>query len=230
MDTGPPRPDGAVQAMARRRAAPVASPGGGRPEAASITGHRGRDLGDGCEFLRFCAIHELVDAGLVAKLYETRELRVLPPGYEAGEDGQFRAVRSRVLRFVVPETPFEFIEPDRVDELVAAATNARDRFLVALVAMTGTRIGEALGLHREDMHLLADSHVLGCSVAGPHLHVRRRADNANGALAKSRFPRSIPVPEEAVTLYADYVHERHLRLGDEENPLVFVNCYRPTAR
>jgi len=184
-------------------------------------------LGTVCEFLRFCAIHELVDAGLVAKLYETRELRVLPPGYEAGEDGQFRAVRSRVLRFVVPETPFEFIEPDRVDELVAAATNARDRFLVALVAMTGARIGEALGLHREDMHLLADSHVLGCSVAGPHLHVRRRADNANGALAKSRFPRSIPVPEEAVTLYADYAHERHLRLGDEENPLVFVNCYRP---
>jgi integrase len=184
-------------------------------------------LGTVCEFLRFCAVHELVDAGLVAKLYETRELRVLPPGYEAGEDGQFRAVRSRVLRFVVPETPFEFIEPDRVDELVAAATNARDRFLVALVAMTGARIGEALGLHREDMHLLADSHVLGCSVAGPHLHVRRRADNANGALAKSRFPRSIPVPEEAVTLYADYAHERHLRLGDEENPLVFVNCYRP---
>jgi len=183
-------------------------------------------LGTVCEFLRFCAIHELVDAGLVAKLYETRELRVLPPGYEAGEDGQFRAVRSRVLKFVVPETPFEFIEPDRVDELVAAATNARDRFLVALVAMTGARIGEVLGLDREDMHLLADSHVLGCSVAGPHLHVRRRADNANGALAKSRFPRSIPVPEEAVTLYADYAHERHLRLGDEENPLVFVNCYR----
>ena len=93
--------------------------------------------------------------------------------------------------------------------------------------MTGARIGEALGLHREDMHLLTDSHVLGCSVAGPHLHVRRRADNTNGALAKSRFPRSIPVPEEAVTLYADYAHERHLRLGDEENPLVFVNCYRP---
>ena len=117
MDTGPSRPDGAVQAVARRRADPVVSPGGGRPEAASITGHRGRgSLGTACEFLRFCAIHELVDAGLVAKLYETRELRVLPPGYEAGEDGQFRAVRSRVLRFVVPETPFEFIEPDRVDD------------------------------------------------------------------------------------------------------------------
>lgn len=70
------------------------------------------------------------------------------------------------------------------------------------------RIGETLGLHRTDMHFLADSHVLGCAVAGPHVHVRRRPGNENGALAKSRFPRSIPVPEEAVTLYADYAHER----------------------
>lgn len=184
-------------------------------------------LGTVCEFLRFCAHHGIVDAGVVGKLYESRYLHVLPPGFEAGEDGQFRTVRSRVLKFVVAEAPFEFIEPDRIDELVAAATNARDRFLVALVAMTGTRIGEALGLHREDMHFLADARGLGCALAGPHLHVRRRADNANGALAKSRFPRSIPVPEEAITLYADYAHERHLRLGDEENPLVFVNLYRP---
>jgi integrase len=66
-----------------------------------------------------------------------------------GEDEQFRAVRSRVLKFAVPELPFEFIEPDRVDDLVAAAGNVRDRFLVAVVAMTGVRIGEALGLRRE---------------------------------------------------------------------------------
>jgi integrase/recombinase XerD len=185
-------------------------------------------LGTVCEFFRFCALHDLVDAELVRKLHEPRHLRFLPPGYEAGEDDQFRTVRSRALRFVVAETPFEFIEPDRVDELVAAAGNTRDRFLVALVAMTGARIGETLGLHRQDMHLLTDSRSLGCSVAGPHLHVRRRPDNANGALAKSRFPRSIPVPAEAVTLYADYAYERDMRLGAaDQNPLVFVNLYRP---
>jgi integrase/recombinase XerD len=37
------------------------------------------------------------------------------------------------------------------------------------------RIGEALGLRREDMHLLPDSRVLGCRHEGPHVHVRRRA-------------------------------------------------------
>jgi len=185
-------------------------------------------LGTACEFLRFCALHDLVDPARVTKLYESRYLRFVPPGLEAGEDGRRRTVRSRVLKFAVSEAPFEFIEADRVAELVAAAGNTRDRFLVALVAMTGARIGETLGLHRTDMHFLADSHILGCAVGGPHLHVQRRPDNANGALAKSRFPRSIPVPEEAVGLYADYAHERAMRLGDgDDSPLVFVNLYRP---
>jgi integrase/recombinase XerD len=185
-------------------------------------------LGTVCEFLRFCALHELVDPAAVAKLYESRYLRFLPPGMEAGEDGRRRTVRSRLLKFAVPDAPFEFVEPDRIEDLVAAAGNPRDRFLVAVVAMTGTRIGETLGLRREDMHFLADSHVVGCDVPGPHVHVRRRADNANGALAKSRFSRSIPVAEAAVTLYSDYAHERHRLLGDGDGcPLVFVNLYRP---
>jgi integrase len=133
-----------------------------------------------------------------------------------------------MLKFAVAELPFEFLEPERVEDLVAAAGNARDRFLVALVGMTGMRIGEALGLHREDMHFLTDSRCLGCTVAGPHVHVRRRADNPNGALAKSRFPRSIPAPAESVALYADYAHERHQILGERDHsPLVFVNLYRP---
>lgn len=184
-------------------------------------------MGSVCELLRFCALHDLVDPAVAARLYESRFLRFLPPGLEAGENGQRRTVRSRVLKFSVPEAPFEFVEPERVEELVAAAGNTRDRFLVTLVAMTGMRIGETLGLHREDMHFLADSRLLGCAIAGAHVHVRRRADNANGALAKSRFARSIPVPEASVTLYADYAHERHGRLGtDDDGPMVFVNLYR----
>ncbi len=180
-----------------------------------------------CEFLRFGARHELVDAALVDRLFEPRFLKFLPAGFEPGEDGQQRSIRSRLLRFAVAEEPFSFIEPERVDDLVAAAGNVRDRFLVTLVAMTGLRIGEALGLHRADMHFLSDSRTLGCKIVGPHLHVRRRPDNPNGALAKSRFSRSVPVAEAAVSLYADYAHERHACLGDADvSPLVFVNLYR----
>lgn len=185
-------------------------------------------VGTVCEFFRFCAQHELVDPQVVSRLYEPRYLRFLPPGFEAGEADEFRTVRSRVLKFAVPEAPFEFIEPDQIETLTQATSNPRDRFLVALVGMTGMRIGEALGLYREDMHFLASSRVLGCPVAGPHVHVRRREDNPNGALAKSRFHRWIPVPEQAATLYADYVHERGCRLAaGDQSPMVFVNLYRP---
>ena len=101
----------------------------------------------------------------------------------------------------------------------------RDRFLVALMAVTAMRIGEVLGLRREDMHLLARAQDLGCQVKGPHVHVRRRV-NANGALAKSRYPRTIPVTDEVVELYANYQHERY-RTQTEDSDMVFVNQFRP---
>ena len=96
--------------------------------------------------------------------------------------------------------------------------------MVRLMHGTGLRIGEALGLRREDMHLLPDSRRLGCTLVGPHVHVRHRA-NPNGALAKSRFPRSVPASEALLLAYADYQSERAELLGHDEAGMVFVNLY-----
>jgi site-specific recombinase XerD len=78
------------------------------------------------------------------------------------------------------------------------------------------------------MHLLPDSRGLGCSVVGAHVHVRHRA-NPNGALAKSRFPRSVPASDEVLAAYADYAHERTQILGQhgghDVNDMVLVNLY-----
>jgi integrase/recombinase XerD len=87
----------------------------------------------------------------------------------------------------------------------------------------GIRIGEALGLRRADMHLLPDSRPLGCSVVGAHVHVRHRA-NPNGALAKSRFPRTVPASAAVLAAYADYQHERD-RLAGDGSEMVLVNLY-----
>jgi integrase len=93
------------------------------------------------------------------------------------------------------------------------------------------RIGEALGLRRQDVHLLPDSRVLGCAVAGPHVHVRRRRDNANGALAKARFPRSIPVTQDLAGFYGDYQYERDRVQQATGGDMVFVNLFRePVGR
>jgi len=76
------------------------------------------------------------------------------------------------------------------------------------------------------MHLLASNDILGCGVRGPHIHVGRRA-NANGSLAKSRFPRSIPVTSDIVDLYADYQFERSEISEGDRSDFVFVNLYKP---
>ncbi|MFJ4917784.1 hypothetical protein [Streptomyces sp. NPDC088726] len=54
------------------------------------------------EFLRFCSRNECVDAELVARLTETKYLNWLPPGKKAGEDGQFRTVKTKILKLPEP--------------------------------------------------------------------------------------------------------------------------------
>ncbi len=83
-------------------------------------------------------------------------------------------------------------EREEWEALLHAANCWRDRFLLVLLWFSGLRIGEALGLRRSDMHLMASASELGCSVAGAHLHVVPR-ENVNGARAKGRRERVVPL-------------------------------------
>ena len=74
------------------------------------------------------------------------------------------------------------------------------------------------------MHVLPDSRGLGCATVGAHVHVRHRA-NPNGALAKSRFPRTVPASDAVLAAYADYQYERAETVGEVSNDMVLVNLY-----
>ena len=177
-----------------------------------------------CELLRFCARTGLIEPAVAERLSEPRWLRFTPPGFEAGESGQFRMVRARSLKARV-ETPFpDALTAEQSQAVLACCHRPRGRFVVVLLHDTGLRIGEALGLRREDMHLLPDSRSLGCAVVGAHVHVRRRA-NPNGALAKSRFPRVVPASDDVLAAYADYQAERAATLGADGSDMVLVNLY-----
>jgi len=178
-------------------------------------------------FLRFCALHGSVPAEVADRLSEPRFLRYLPEGFDPGESGN-RIVRRSMLRMKTRARAPKFLTAGQQDAVVAAAGQVRDRFMAELLFGTGLRVGEACGLHRQDMHFLPDSSVLGCRVTGPHLHVVRREGNINGALAKSGS-RAVPVGAPLARLYADYQQERWRLLGDaaEDSPFVFVNLYRP---
>ncbi|MFE7394547.1 tyrosine-type recombinase/integrase [Streptomyces sp. NPDC057582] len=179
------------------------------------------------EFLCFGATHGWVPATTTALLSEPKLLRFTPPGYDTGEFGHRREVRAASFRFRIAEPGYEDLSDEQIRRVIAIALRARDRFLIALLACTGLRIGEALGLHRGDIHLLASSRAVGCGIEGPHVHVRRRTDNPNRALAKSRFSRNVPVTADLVALYTDYQYERGRVAEAAESEMVFVNLFRP---
>ena len=177
-----------------------------------------------CEFLRFCARTGLVEPIVAERLSEPRWLRFTPPGFDTGESGQFRTVRARSLK-ARAETPFpEALSAEQTAAVLACCRRPRERFLVILLLHTGLRIGEALGLRRCDMHVLPDSRGLGCATVGAHVHVRHRA-NPNGALAKSRFPRTVPASDAVLAAYGDYQYERAQTAGGTGNDMVLVNLY-----
>lgn len=73
-----------------------------------------------------------------------------------------------------------------------AVAGGGDKLLITVLAVAGLRIAQALALHRNDMHLMANSRGVGCSWAG---HVVRRDDNEN--LALSKRPGGLIVPAHA---------------------------------
>jgi integrase len=177
-----------------------------------------------CELLRFCARTGMIEPAVAERLSEPRWLSFTPPGFDVGESGRLRAVRARSLK-ARAETAFpEALTAEQFRAVLAACRRPRERFVVVLLHESGLRIGEALGLRRQDMHLLPDSRALGCAVVGAHLHVRHRV-NPNGALAKSRLPRMMPTSDDLLGTYADYRAERADILGTEETDMVFVNLY-----
>jgi len=113
----------------------------------------------------------------------------------------------------VPTRPIKLTAPRRVprtlgpDEVVAIL----DRFLLALLAETGMRVGQALGLRHADF-----------VSRRKEVHIVPRPDNANGARAKVAVAATVPVSAPLVRTYSDYMHAEY---GDVDSDYVFVNLW-----
>jgi integrase len=102
--------------------------------------------------------------------------------------------------------------------------NLRDRLLFALLAETGCRLGEVLGLRIDDV-------VLGCGSTG-FVEIVPREDNPNGARVKMMRPRRVYIGADLEWLSVDYLSMLACR-ADElgvalrgQSPLL-VNLRRP---
>lgn len=176
------------------------------------------------EFLAFAVDHGHAPTTVLGHLYELADSRDLP-AEARGEDGAWRLrMKARHRVPVARQRPDRASDEDVVG-LLRACRSARDRLLVLLLARAGLRRGELVGLRREDLHFLIDASSLGCSFPGSHLHVVRRP-NSNGAWAKSRHSRCVPVDQLVVQAHDHYVTERARTLAARESDFVFVNLFR----
>lgn len=121
-----------------------------------------------------------------------------------------RPERSRRIRLRAERRIPDTLDAEQIATIVAACDRLRDQFLFSVLAASGLRIGEALGLRHSDI----DAAARLMSV------VPRR--NANGARAKGVGGRRVPVPAGVIRLYADYLHTEY---GDLDSDYVFVNLW-----
>jgi site-specific recombinase XerD len=182
--------------------------------------------------VRGMIVHAVAEGGapghLVQVLYEVADDRDLPAAARGEEAGTGWRMRAR-HRLHEPVSRVDRAGDSDVVAMLGACGSARDRLIVLLMVRAGLRRGEVLGLRRSDVHLLADSRKLGCGIARPHLHVVRREDNPNGAIAKSRRQRAVPLDFLTVQAFDTYEFERMAVPAAASGDFVFVNLFRGTV-
>lgn len=176
-------------------------------------------------FLRHSVSVGNAPAEVLAMLFEVSDDRHLPVDAR-GENPSLNYVARPRHRLSETEIQVDRATDEEVLGLLAACRTARDRLIVIAMSRAGLRRGEVCGLRREDLHFVADASGLGCAMTGAHLHVRRRA-NVNGAWAKSRRSRAVPVDDLVVLAYDSYVFERHRCREARDCDFVLVNLFHP---
>lgn len=176
-------------------------------------------------FLVFAVISGEAPQWVIPQLYEVADTRDLPRAAQ----GESTALRYRMRarhQLQEPDRPVDRASDSEIVALLRACQSARDRLIVLLLSRAGLRRGEAAGLRRSDLHLLPDNRVFGCEIEGSHLHVIRR-ENANGAWAKSRHVRAVPLDFLVVSAVDQYQVERHRYPAARDCDFLLVNLFRP---
>ena len=164
---------------------------------------------------------------VIPQLYEVADTRDLP----LAAQGESTALRYRMRarhQLKEPDSPVDRASDKEIVALLRACLSARDRLIVLLLSRAGLRRGEAAGLRRSDLHLLPDNRVLGCDIEGAHLHVIRR-ENINGAWAKSRHVRAVPLDFLVVQAVDQYQLERIECPAARDSDFLLVNLFRATG-
>src|SRR5260370_31320622 len=128
---------------------------------------------------------------------------------------QAKPEATRVVTLKREQRQPKTLTSEQIQQLLDACTHKRDRFLLALMYETGMRVGQCLGLTHADL-----------SVEDRTLQIVPRLDNPNGARAKTRTTHTIPLPEQLLHLYTEYLVDELCAMQVESLPdFVFVNLW-----
>lgn len=133
-------------------------------------------------------------------------------------------------------TQDNYIQPEQVERLIAAANNPRDKAFITLLARTGIRITEAIEVKTSDIDFqrgvvriihLKEKSKLKCPNCGEILGKRHlfcpgcgnKVDQAIREKVEQRRQRMIPVDHNTLQLIAEYLKWRHQ--FPYHGPLVF---------
>ena len=119
--------------------------------------------------------------------------------------------RGRAVRLPERQRLPRTLSLERVAAVIDCQQRLRDRFLFALLASTGMRVGQALGLRHEDVVSWER-----------RIEIVPREDDLSRARSKGGARGSVPVPGELIRLWSDYMHEEY---GALESDFVFVNLW-----
>ena len=122
-----------------------------------------------------------------------------------------RSSRRRPISMPEPTTRPATLTAAQVGNLIRACEHRRDRLLIGFWWGAGLRVGQALGLRHDDI-----------DTRKALLRIVPRA-NPNGARPKVRETKTVPLRQELLELYGEYVREE---LQTVDSDYVFVNLWR----
>ncbi|WP_036478140.1 tyrosine-type recombinase/integrase [Myxosarcina sp. GI1] len=126
-----------------------------------------------------------------------------------------KPTRTRLLKLKQPKLQPKTLTAEQIAAVIASCNNIRDKFLLCLLYESGIRIGQALGLRHEDIKSWDNT-----------ITIVPRNDNANGARAKAISPYAVPITQDLMALYVQYLEEEFMELlGDNLSDYVFVNLW-----
>lgn len=176
-------------------------------------------------FLSFAVLVGEAPEWALGQVYDIGDSLDLPLAAQAEDSRLHYRLRAR-HRLHEPDPAVDRASDEEILALLRSCLSGRDRLIVLLLTRAGLRRGEAAGLRREDLHLLPDNRRHDCSIEGAHLHVVRRS-NPNGAWAKSRRGRAVPLDFLVVRALDLYLLDRDAQPAAADCDFLLVNLYRP---